>query len=478
MTSTASVPNDKAYRDAWFVTGLALLLRVGFVAWGDSRFPPAGDGQYYHIVAERIARGLGYTWLWPDGTVTFAAHYPVGYPGMLGLLYAFFGTTPAWAMLLNAASGTCIAWTVHRIVLRYHGRRAALVGGCIATLHPTFLFYTPAVMTEQVSAALTIGAAALALVQPSSRQRRWCYLIVMAVLSGIATLVRPQQLLFAPFLGFLFGMLGGPLTGSTDSGSTIRVRWLRPLLLSAMVTCLSIGVCLPWTWRNCERMGQCVFVSANGGWNLMIGTSAKGEGAWASIDSIGVPASCRTIYAEAEKDACFGHAALEVIRDNPMRWLRLIPKKLEKTFDDVGAPGWYLNASNWRHFDERAKVKLGGAEVLFQRGTMILALVGLMRTRGPGLTARAVLSVTAIACLCYTYAWLAVLLLCMAAAWLGRDLCKAPLLLCTAFAYFTTALVHAAFFGGARYAIVILPFMIASAARTWSVGPDAMHSAQ
>lgn len=478
MTFTASAPCRKACQDAWILIGLALSLRLGFVAWGASRFPPAGDGQYYHVVAERIARGLGYTWSWPDGAVTYAAHYPVGYPGMLGVLYASFGTTPTWAMLLNAASGTIIVWAVHRIAVQYYGRRAALVAACIAMLHPTFLFYTPAVMTEQVSAALTIGAAALVLVQPSSRRHRWCSLIAIAALSGIATLVRPQQLLFAPFLGFLFGKLGGSLMGDSGTGITARSRWLNPLLLSAIVTCLSVGVCLPWTWRNCERMGQCVFVSANGGWNLMIGTSNKGEGAWTSIDSIGVPASCRTVYAEAEKDACFGHAALQVIRDDPMHWLRLIPKKLEKTFDDVGAPGWYLNASSWRHFDERAKVALGVAEVLFQRGTMMVALVGLMRARGPGRAARLLLSAMAAVCLFYTYAWLAVLLFCLAVAWLGRDVLKAPVLLCTAFAYSTTALVHAAFFGGARYAIVILPFMIAATARTWSVGHGAIQPAQ
>src|SRR5256885_7855973 len=46
---------------------------------------------FYHAVATRIARGAGYTWAWPDGVVTYAAHYPVGYPALLGAAYAVFG---------------------------------------------------------------------------------------------------------------------------------------------------------------------------------------------------------------------------------------------------------------------------------------------------------------------------------------------------------------------------------------------------
>ena len=48
-------------------------------------FPRSEDGHYYDVLARRLAAGQGYTWLWPDGAVTYAAHYPVGYPAMLAL---------------------------------------------------------------------------------------------------------------------------------------------------------------------------------------------------------------------------------------------------------------------------------------------------------------------------------------------------------------------------------------------------------
>ncbi|HMA91861.1 MAG TPA: glycosyltransferase family 39 protein, partial [Polyangiaceae bacterium] len=452
--------------DALAMTVAALALRFAVVAWGASRFPPAGDGEYYHIVAGRIARGLGYTWLWPDGAVTYAAHYPIGYPALIGMLYAAFGEKPVWAMVLNAVAGASIVYSVHRIASRFAGRWAVLTVAAIAAVHPTFVFYTPALMTEQISAALCIAAVALALSETRTRRSLVLTAIGVAVLIGIATLVRPQQLLFAPFLGVLLALRARV----SLIGRTPERAWLRAVVLLALVTSVSLGVCLPWTLRNCERMGQCVFVSANAGWNLLIGTSPRGDGAWVSIDSIGVPSECRTVYAEAAKDTCFGEAALQRIKHEPTAWLALVPAKLKKTFDDVGAPGWYLNTSDWHHFDDRAKVALGSAEVIFQRVSVLFGLVGLMRIRGSGRPLRVAVVSLAIGCLFYTYAWASILLLCLAVASLGKRLLKEPLYLCLGFAYGSTALVHAVFFGGARYSIVVMPLMLAAMCRAWPNG--------
>src|SRR5690606_21006203 len=105
-------------RDALVLTGIAALVRIAVVVWASTRFPPSDDGSFYHVVASRIAQGLGYTWLWPDGAVTYAAHYPVGYPALIGGMYAIFGASPLVAMLFNALIGTLCVFAVHRIAAR------------------------------------------------------------------------------------------------------------------------------------------------------------------------------------------------------------------------------------------------------------------------------------------------------------------------------------------------------------------------
>ena len=71
-------------RDALIVALVALAARLAVVLWAATSIPASADGTYYDRLAQRIASGQGYTWLWPDGAVTYAAHYPVGYPALVG----------------------------------------------------------------------------------------------------------------------------------------------------------------------------------------------------------------------------------------------------------------------------------------------------------------------------------------------------------------------------------------------------------
>jgi len=451
-------------RDAWRLAGFALLLRIAFVAYAASRFPPAEDGKYYQIVAWRIARGLGYTWLWPDGAVTYAAHYPVGYPALLGSLYWLFGPRPWLAMALNAVLGSLAVAGVYRLASTVATRRGAIIAGVIAAAHPTLLFYTPALMTEIVSASLlAIGAWVAINARPATGVRKGLGVVGLGLIMGLATLVRPQQIVFAPVLGWL--AFGGDL-------DTLRVNWGRRLVFAIATSVLALACCLPWTFRNCERMGRCMLVSANAGWNLLIGTAKEGKGAWVAVDAAGIPPQCRTVFDEAKKDACFGDGAIERIRQAPQAWVSLMPKKLERTFDDVGTPGWYLHSSNWKLFPENCKNVLGGAEVLVQRCVMLLAFVAVLRVKPKRLWVTRGLALAGALCIFGPVAWVGVIFLFLATASLGLTVLDHPPLLLASIGLLATAVIHACFFGGARYAIVTMPWTMALAACAWSNTPS------
>jgi len=301
--------------------------------------------------------------------------------------------------------------------------------------------YTPALMTEGVTAALVAVAAWL-----GSRRSLASRCGLGAVL-GVATLVRPQSLLLAPLLGFL----------SAAKGES----WQKRLASAGIVTALSVAVCLPWTARNCVRMHSCALVSFNGGWNLLIGAGPNATGSWAPVD---VPEPCRTVWDEAEKDACFGREARRMIRSAPGRWLALVPARLAATFDYSGAPGYYLHASNAAAFDDRAKTTLGALETVYERLAWLgaLAVAGLIE--GPRRGLRLAVAAVSVALLFAVHAYLAVLGLLLALALLGGALLEVPFLLTSTFVVIlATALVHAAFFGAGRYSMVVFPLVTALA---------------
>jgi hypothetical protein len=301
--------------------------------------------------------------------------------------------------------------------------------------------YTPALMTEGVTAALLALAAWMA----SLRSRRG--LIALGVVMGIATLVRPQSLLLAPCLGLLSV---GPPSRIAD-----RLRGM------ALATALALMVCAPWTIRNCVRMRQCALVSFNGGWNLLIGAGETATGAWAPVE---VPEPCRAVWDEAEKDQCFGREARRMIVRAPGRWLGLVPARLAATFDYAGAPGYYLHASNPDAFGDGAKTKLGVIETVYERLAYLGALVAAALAAGARQKARFIVAGVSAALLFQSHAYLAVLGLMVALGLRGRGLIDGPVLApATFFGLLVTAAVHAVFFGSGRYSMVVFPLVTALA---------------
>jgi 4-amino-4-deoxy-L-arabinose transferase-like glycosyltransferase len=444
-------------RDAWIVAAVALAARVAVVIWASSRFPPTADGTYYQRIAERVAQGLGYTWLWPDGVVTYAAHYPIGYPAAVGAIYAVVGPHPAAAMALNALLGALAAYAAHRLAARAASRRIAFAAGLLVALHPGLVAYTPALMTEGVVAALVAVAAGVAAWTRDRPASRFVGAALLGLVLGAATLVRPQSLVLAP----LFAVI------AVDEG------WRRRALAAALATMVALAVCAPWTARNCVRMKRCALVSVNGGWNLLIGADEASTGAWSPIQ---VPEACREVYDEAEKDRCFGRAAQGYIAAHPLAWIALAPRKLAATFDYAGAAGWYLHASNAEAFPDRAKLALGAVETLFERVVLVLALAAaarrpedeepqprlhLDRLRLARLAVAAVGAVFALT----LHAWIGYAALVLAALLRGRSLLRGPVLLAvTAATVAATLATHAVFFGAGRYSLVVFPLVSAAAA--------------
>jgi 4-amino-4-deoxy-L-arabinose transferase-like glycosyltransferase len=436
-------------RDAQLAFAVALAVRLAVVVWAHGRFPPAADGHYYDVLAHRLASGAGYTWLWPDGAVTTAALYPVGYPAMLALAYAVFGASPAVGMTANALLGALAAYATHRVVDGHGVARWRPLGASLAVaLHPALVPYAAAFMTEGVTASLLVVATAAA-ARARSASRAWPWIVAAGLTLGLATLVRPQSLLVAPLLG--------TLAVPPSAGVRLRLAW------AALVTATALACVLPWTARNCARMHRCALVSVNGGWNLLIGTwTTNGAYEW---DDRWVPPECGHVWDEAMKDACFERAARGAIARAPSAWLARAPRKIAVTFDYFGAAPWYLHESAPAAFDARAKTALAAVEVIACRLLLLGALVACGRWPGPRARTRRAFALLGAAAALTMHGWLGYAAVVGCVALLGRrELARAPLVVpCAAGVVLLTMLTHAAFFGAGRYGLVVVPLVTALA---------------
>ena len=433
-------------RDLAVTFAFALAARLAVVAWAAPRFRPAADGQYYHALAERLALGLGYTWQWPDGAVTAAAHYPVGYPALLAPIYAAFGANAAWAMVLGALLGA-LAAPMALLLARAWVRGAALTAGMLVAIHPALVPYAAAMMTEAIAGAGLLAAAAIVARDELARPR--LRLVLAGLVLGVVTLVRPQCVVLAPVLGFL--ARGGE-------------RLSRRIAGAALVTIVALACCAPWTARNCVAMKRCALVSVNGGWNLLIGTQTE-SGAWREIE---VPAPCRTVWDEAQKDACFEREAKGAIVADPLAALKRVPAKLAVTFDYFGGAPWYLHESNPTAFDDQAKRALGSVDAVTSHAALLAALLAVAWRAHSRVRVRARTIVIVIAALAIAsalsrhaapaYVGFAILIM-FAGPYRPREI----LLPWSAAVVASVAGTHAVFFGAGRYGLVAAPLVAAVA---------------
>lgn len=436
----------KRILDGASVFAFALVVRLVFVAWAHARFPAVEDGHYYELLARRLAAGAGYTWLWPDGAVTHAAHYPVGYPAMLALAYVVFGSSVTVAMTLNGVLGAAGAYAAHRLVDDVGvARWRPIAAGLAVAIHPALLPYTAAVMTEGVTASLLVVAAATA-GRARKADRPWPWVAGVGMVMGIATLVRPQSLLLAPVLGALGARWG--------SGGPVR------LMRAVVTTGVALACVAPWTARNCVRMHRCALVSANGGWNLLIGSQTT-SGGW---EPVSVPPECATVWDEASKDACFGRAARQRVATMPGAWVTRMPAKMAATFDYFGAAPWYLHASNPAALAQRAKDGLGAIETVVCRLLLLAALVAGGRMPGRRKLARKIVALVGAVGALTVHGWIGYVAIAACVALMGERAARWPMVVpATGAVIVATSVVHMVVFGAGRYGLVVLPFVTAFA---------------
>ncbi len=363
--------------------------------------------------------------------------------------------------MANALTGAALAAVVHQLTFRaFSSHRRALFAGLLVALHPGLCLYSGALMTEPLAATLMLLSVLLAL---DRRASAW---IGAGISLGLATLVRPNAILMAPFLGLI----------------TIRKRALGPVLRglgrATLVGVFALATVAPWTVRNCRVMDACAFVSTNGGWNLVIGSAPGATGKFEFlVGNIPKGGPACDEGGQVEQDRCWSRYGISIIKRDFGRWLSLIPAKLHYTLDSEWFPINYLREARPDLVSARTHIVVGKALTAMLHLLVVAAALAAIGWSRPTRTKRSAYAVQ-----------IALLLLCLGLAtrcldprapsvWpLGVLACLVPFVplpgaprrngaeLAVAAMILTTLATHAIFFGEDRYHLVATPAFIILAA--------------
>lgn len=270
---------------------IALGLRLAAGVWWQSRLGPErrfafGDSEAYWTLAGQLARGEPYQYGSPDASV---ARMP-GYPLLLAGLFKLAGDDPPvqWARALSAICGTLAVAAVYALGRQLFDPATGLVAACLAGIYPGTIGDSVFVLSEAPFCPLMVVQLVIAAAGwQSATARRAGWLAGLAgVLAGLATLVRPSWLLFAPFaavLGVVFGR---------DRGKHLR---LGAITLATLAMTMA-----PWWIRNWQVTGHFVPTTLQVGASLYDGLNPQADG---SSEMSFVPR-----FEDEERKAELGHA--------------------------------------------------------------------------------------------------------------------------------------------------------------------------
>jgi hypothetical protein len=232
LTTTAS-PRLARTMPAWLLPVLAgaIVIAAGVIIVDSYVVGIAHDDGMYVILGKALATGQGYRWLHVPGAPP-ATHFPPGYPAVLALLWLIFPNFPANVVAFKIANALFMGFAAIGVACFARARfgmsemGAALVALATTLGIPT-LTLSALVMSEPLFLALLLPALVYAERVVSAESPRTRDLVALALLVGVATLVRTHGV---TLLGAVVIILGSR-------------RRFRDAALFAGVT---IAMLIPW----------------------------------------------------------------------------------------------------------------------------------------------------------------------------------------------------------------------------------------
>ncbi|MFI5253127.1 MAG: ArnT family glycosyltransferase [Bacteroidota bacterium] len=276
---------------------------------------PQSDYAFYLQSAESIVSGHGYAT--SDGSAT--AYFPIGYPLFLAALFRIFGisvTVVQAANVILSVASLFLAYPIARHLFKSEtvGRFFLL----LLAIYPNNIAYTSLVAVETFYLFLMfLGVALLLPCMSNDGRTHYVRLLLAGLVFGYATLVKAQTLLLPGLLLLLFPLLALKWKSSLDRLKKIALLYV-----------VLIAVVSPWIIRN-YNLYHDFLLSNNDGLNLYMGNGPEATGRWVPIEWF---ANRDDTLNEHTINVIARKRALDYIRTHPGHTLSLIPKKLAALF--------------------------------------------------------------------------------------------------------------------------------------------------
>jgi 4-amino-4-deoxy-L-arabinose transferase-like glycosyltransferase len=287
------------------------------------------DMYQYDMLGLSLARGNGYRWYQRDYVRQLQAYIdrnyqidlpaeavPVegyltvfrapGYPAMLAVIYRVVGEANRLAAvrLVQSALGALLAPLTVLLARRLRlAPRAQLLAGVVVAVYPILWMYPIGLGSENLFLLLTLVGVTLLLWAGDDGRGRTA-VISGAVLAG-AALTRGVLALFLVFGG---------------AWLVRRAGWRSGLLFGLAAAALI----MPWAVRNSRVIGRPAFIENSLGYNLFVGYHPEGDGGFVSKVAL-IPTR---FMDDGERDRWTMEQAMGFIRDDPLRALSLLPRRL------------------------------------------------------------------------------------------------------------------------------------------------------
>jgi 4-amino-4-deoxy-L-arabinose transferase-like glycosyltransferase len=302
---------------------VAFAVRVAFILAFGPTAPPwdLGDDHAYDLLAYRLVTQHEYA-----NTL-----YTPGYPLFLALNYMVFGRSWFLARLVQAGLGAGTCLLIYRLGTKVFSDREGLFAGFLLAIYPGHVFFSWRLMAEPLYILLLTWSLLLALALAEDPQPLRAF--ALGALVAVNQLVKGNLCFFPAMLVVWFAF--------SACGRAKR----RALCVATLITGLALALLIQPIANFLSPARQAQLLPSNAGYTLWVGNNPQSAGyndadvnvpaVHAFIESHGFAERLKTADMAddmVERERIYHSLVLSWIRENPGRFLALMPKKLNNAF--------------------------------------------------------------------------------------------------------------------------------------------------